>query len=183
MGALAVAALVDLALAALAFALGRAAAAPPRGVPAGGAALAMLLGTAATSEFVLRYLIPVVPLLVCGGIAAGRGPRRAGAQRGSKNSTTPTTTMVVEIATSSGGEVTHEQDQHARDEQREPGAHREARGLRARTARGTDSRTCDSAPCGCPVLFDSAGRSSSQSSPSCHRWQPRIDRVYDRPGW
>jgi hypothetical protein len=35
-----------------------------------GMALAMLLGTAATSEFVLRYLIPVVPLLVCGGIAA-----------------------------------------------------------------------------------------------------------------
>ena len=35
-----------------------------------GAALAMLLGTAATSEFVLRYLIPVVPLLVCGGAAA-----------------------------------------------------------------------------------------------------------------
>jgi hypothetical protein len=35
-----------------------------------GAGLAMLLGTAATSEFVLRYLIPVVPLLVCGGVAA-----------------------------------------------------------------------------------------------------------------
>jgi hypothetical protein len=35
-----------------------------------GAALAMLLGSAATSEFVLRYLIPVVPLLVCGGVAA-----------------------------------------------------------------------------------------------------------------
>ena len=35
-----------------------------------GAALAMLLGTAATSEFVLRYMIPVVPLLVCGGVAA-----------------------------------------------------------------------------------------------------------------
>jgi hypothetical protein len=35
-----------------------------------GAALAMLLGTAATSDFVLRYLIPVVPLLVCGGLAA-----------------------------------------------------------------------------------------------------------------
>jgi hypothetical protein len=35
-----------------------------------GAALAMLFGTAATSEFVLRYLIPVVPLLVCGGTAA-----------------------------------------------------------------------------------------------------------------
>ena len=30
----------------------------------------MLLGTAATSDFVLRYLIPVVPLLVCGGVAA-----------------------------------------------------------------------------------------------------------------
>jgi hypothetical protein len=35
-----------------------------------GAALAMLLGSAATSEFVLRYLIPAVPLLVCGGVAA-----------------------------------------------------------------------------------------------------------------
>jgi hypothetical protein len=35
-----------------------------------GAALAILLGTAATSDFVLRYLIPVVPLLVCGGVAA-----------------------------------------------------------------------------------------------------------------
>jgi hypothetical protein len=35
-----------------------------------GAALAMLLGSAATSEFVLRYLIPVVPLIVCGGFAA-----------------------------------------------------------------------------------------------------------------
>jgi hypothetical protein len=35
-----------------------------------GAALLMLLGSAATSEFVLRYLIPVVPLLVCGGLAA-----------------------------------------------------------------------------------------------------------------
>ncbi len=35
-----------------------------------GAALAMLLGSAATSEFVLRYLIPVVPLIVCGGLAA-----------------------------------------------------------------------------------------------------------------
>jgi hypothetical protein len=30
----------------------------------------MLLATAATSDFVLRYLIPVVPLLVCGGAAA-----------------------------------------------------------------------------------------------------------------
>lgn len=35
-----------------------------------GMALAMLLATAATSEFVLRYLIPAVPLLVCGGTAA-----------------------------------------------------------------------------------------------------------------
>ena len=35
-----------------------------------GAALAMLLGSAATSEFVLRYLIPAVPLIVCGGLAA-----------------------------------------------------------------------------------------------------------------
>jgi hypothetical protein len=35
-----------------------------------GAALAMLLGSAATSEFVLRYLLPAVPLIVCGGFAA-----------------------------------------------------------------------------------------------------------------
>jgi hypothetical protein len=35
-----------------------------------GAALAMLLGSAATSEFVLRYLIPMVPLIICGGFAA-----------------------------------------------------------------------------------------------------------------
>jgi hypothetical protein len=35
-----------------------------------GAALMMLLGSAATSEFILRYLIPAVPLLVCGGFAA-----------------------------------------------------------------------------------------------------------------
>ena len=35
-----------------------------------GSGLAMLLGTAATSEFVLRYLIPAVPLLVCGGAVA-----------------------------------------------------------------------------------------------------------------
>ena len=71
MAALAVAALLELAIAGLAFALGRAR--PPRRREVfllAGAALAMLLGTAATSEFVLRYLIPVVPLLVCGGIAA-----------------------------------------------------------------------------------------------------------------
>lgn len=71
MGALAVAALLELAIAGLAFALGRTR--PPRRREVfllAGAALAMLLGTAATSEFVLRYLIPVVPLLVCGGIAA-----------------------------------------------------------------------------------------------------------------
>jgi hypothetical protein len=35
-----------------------------------GSGLAMLLGTAATSEFVVRYMIPAVPLLVCGGVAA-----------------------------------------------------------------------------------------------------------------
>ena len=35
-----------------------------------GMAVAMLLGSAATSEFVLRYLIPTVPLLLCGGALA-----------------------------------------------------------------------------------------------------------------
>jgi hypothetical protein len=45
-----------------------------------GAALAMLLGTAATSEFVLRYMIPVVPLLVCGGAAACADLATLGAQ-------------------------------------------------------------------------------------------------------
>jgi hypothetical protein len=35
-----------------------------------GMALAMLLGSAATSEFILRYLIPAVPLIVCAGVAA-----------------------------------------------------------------------------------------------------------------
>jgi hypothetical protein len=71
MAALAVAALLELAAAAGAFALRRTP--PPRRREVfllAGAALAMLLGTAATSEFVLRYLIPVVPLLVCGGVAA-----------------------------------------------------------------------------------------------------------------
>jgi hypothetical protein len=71
MAALAIAALVELALAAAALALRRPR--PPRHREVfllAGAALAMLLGTAATSEFVLRYLIPVVPLLVCGGAAA-----------------------------------------------------------------------------------------------------------------
>jgi hypothetical protein len=71
MAALAVAALLELALAAVALALRRSG--PPRRREVfllAGAALAMLLGTAATSEFVLRYLIPVVPLLVCGGVAA-----------------------------------------------------------------------------------------------------------------
>ena len=89
----------------------------------------MLLGTAATSEFVLRYLIPVVPLLVCGGVAAcadlaaleraacscrstaGRNSDRrpalsvgptASPQRGSKNSTAPTTTIAAAIAISVG---------------------------------------------------------------------------------
>jgi hypothetical protein len=71
MGALAAAALLDLLVAGAAMALRRAR--PPRRREVfllAGAALAMLLGTAATSEFVLRYLIPVVPLLVCGGMAA-----------------------------------------------------------------------------------------------------------------
>lgn len=69
--ALAIAAVLELAIAAAAFALRRAG--PPRRREVfllTGAGLAMLLGTAATSEFVLRYLIPVVPLLVCGGAAA-----------------------------------------------------------------------------------------------------------------
>ena len=35
-----------------------------------GMAVAMLLGLAATSEFVLRYLVPTVPLLLCGGALA-----------------------------------------------------------------------------------------------------------------
>ena len=71
MAALALAAVVEMALAAAAFALRRHL--PPRRREVfllAGAALAMLLGTAATSEFVLRYLIPAVPLLVCGGVAA-----------------------------------------------------------------------------------------------------------------
>jgi hypothetical protein len=68
-----------LALAAVAALLASAVAAASRRTPGArrrevfllsGAALAMLLGTAATSDFVLRYLIPVVPLLVCGGAAA-----------------------------------------------------------------------------------------------------------------
>jgi hypothetical protein len=69
-GAFAAAALAALALAALT----RGALALPRRretLLLAGAALAMLLGSAATSAFVLRYLIPVVPLLVCGGLAAG----------------------------------------------------------------------------------------------------------------
>ena len=71
MAALAIAALLQLAVTAGALASGRPP--PPRRrevLLLAGAALAMLLGTAATSEFVLRYLIPVVPLLVCGGVAA-----------------------------------------------------------------------------------------------------------------
>ncbi len=66
-----------------------------------GAGLAMLLGTAATSEFVLRYLIPAVPLLVCGGLAgaadllAALGRLRA--QRGSKNISAPTRIMPAAI--------------------------------------------------------------------------------------
>jgi hypothetical protein len=48
-----------------------------------GMGVAMLLGASATSEFVLRYLIPVVPLLVAGGVVAAndlfstREPRQA----------------------------------------------------------------------------------------------------------
>jgi hypothetical protein len=71
MAALAIAALLELALAALARIRGRSA--PPRRREVfllSGAGLAILFGTAATSEFVLRYLIPVVPLLVGGGVAA-----------------------------------------------------------------------------------------------------------------
>jgi dolichyl-phosphate-mannose-protein mannosyltransferase len=37
-----------------------------------GCALAMLLGSVATSDFIVRYLTPAVPLLVCGGILAVR---------------------------------------------------------------------------------------------------------------
>jgi hypothetical protein len=71
MGALAIAALVEMALAAAAFALRHPLPQRHREVfLLAGAALAMLFGTAATSEFVLRYLIPAVPLLVCGGAAA-----------------------------------------------------------------------------------------------------------------
>jgi hypothetical protein len=71
MGLLALAAVASLLVALAARLLGRRA--PPRRREVfllSGAALAMLLGTAATSDFVLRYLIPVVPLLVCGGLAA-----------------------------------------------------------------------------------------------------------------
>lgn len=35
-----------------------------------GMGLAMLLGATATSEFIVRYLVPSVPLLVCGGTLA-----------------------------------------------------------------------------------------------------------------
>ncbi len=69
MGVLAIAALLPLAVTAA----GRPGRSSCRAVArrsCGGAALAMLLGTAATSEYVLRYLIPAVPLLVCGGVAA-----------------------------------------------------------------------------------------------------------------
>jgi Dolichyl-phosphate-mannose-protein mannosyltransferase len=62
-----------------------------------GAGLGMLLATAATSEFVLRYLIPAVPLLACGGLAGAAdllGALRAWrAQRGSKNISAPTRIM------------------------------------------------------------------------------------------
>jgi hypothetical protein len=62
-----------------------------------GAGLAMLLGTAASSEFVLRYLIPAVPLLVCGGLAGvadlAAAARSLRSQRGSKNISAPTRIM------------------------------------------------------------------------------------------
>ncbi len=72
MGALALAAVAALLVSACAALLRRGPPLPRRKdvFLLSGAALAMLLGSAATSEFVLRYLIPVVPLLVCGGVAA-----------------------------------------------------------------------------------------------------------------
>ncbi len=71
MGALALAAVAALLASAVAALLRRAPLPRRREVfLLSGAALAMLLGSAATSDFVLRYLIPVVPLLVCGGVAA-----------------------------------------------------------------------------------------------------------------
>ena len=150
-----------------------------------GAALAMLLGTAATSEFVLRYLIPVVPLLVCGGVAAAAdlaalaarscpcrcaaGPRtaqprraRSRPQRGSKNSTTPTTTIAVEIAISVGERSPDEQDQDAGHEQREPGAHRKPGRLRA----GLLREAVAAAPAARGTVPDSGSRSADRSS-SC----------------
>ena len=103
MAALALAALLDLAVAGIALLRRRPAPARSSAVLLlAGGALAMLLGTAATSEFVLRYLIPVVPLLVCGGLAAGADLAALVRQRGSKNSTTPATTMTMEMATSAG---------------------------------------------------------------------------------
>jgi hypothetical protein len=35
-----------------------------------GAALAMMLGAVAGVQFVLRHMVPVVPLIVCGGVLA-----------------------------------------------------------------------------------------------------------------
>jgi hypothetical protein len=35
-----------------------------------GTSIAILIGATATSEFVLRYLVPVAPLLLAGGVAA-----------------------------------------------------------------------------------------------------------------
>jgi hypothetical protein len=56
----------------------------PEALLLGGSALAMLLGAAAVSDFVLRYLIPVVPLIVAGGVlgAAEIVPRRSAHARG-----------------------------------------------------------------------------------------------------
>jgi len=33
--------------------------------------VAMLIGSVATSAFVVRYLVPTIPLIVCGGTLAG----------------------------------------------------------------------------------------------------------------
>ena len=94
-----------------------------------GAGLAMLLGTAATSEFVLRYLIPAVPLLVCGGLAgaadllAALGRLRA--QRGSKN-IGPDQDHAGGDPAQGAGRVVPDRDQDSGDEQREAHAHAEA---------------------------------------------------------
>ena len=190
MAALAIAALLELAIAAAAFALRRPP--PPRRREVfllAGAALAMLLGTAATSEFVLRYLIPVVPLLVCGGVAAaadlaalaaascpcrcaagpagGRSRRSPSArQRGSKNSTTPTTTIAVEMAISAGERSPERTGSGRRS--RTAGTRRPSQGRRASgwTAPGSGSRTGGSARRG-PGLFLAARTGLLHRCPPC----------------